>query len=375
MAYTISKSDGTTLGTVADLSTNNTLAPIVIEGRGVTSYGQTVANDLVWLSENFANAVQPNVRLTGMIWYDKSIGQLKLWDGTAWNPMATKADVTSVSNTVINQITILTQTFRQRLQSNVTIYVAPSGSDSNDGSSAHPFLTLQKAWNFIVLNYDLNGYIVTIQVEDGTYSAGVVCTGAIVGNLNGVNGFLFKGNYVYPQNVVISTSNSHCFFADSETSFSLGGFSMTATGTNADGTVSGICASNESRVLITAGIILNGCSGSQIFASQGSTITATMVNIKSTGTSRALATASANSSILFSGVSSDISTNPTFTDAFIVAANVSFISAYNYTYSGACTGIRFSAGGNSIISSFGNSPSSYFPGNANGTLTSGAQFL
>ena len=57
------------------------------------------------------------------------------------------------------------------------------GSDSNTGlanTSGGAFLTLQKAWNAI-LTLDLNGFTVTVQIGDGTYTAGVSMTIAPVG--------------------------------------------------------------------------------------------------------------------------------------------------------------------------------------------------
>src|SRR5215470_20705 len=65
---------------------------------------------------------------------------------------------------------------RVKLVANATIYVAPSGSDSNPGTSGSPFLTLQKAWNHVIRDLDLNGHNVTINVADGTY-APVLCYG------------------------------------------------------------------------------------------------------------------------------------------------------------------------------------------------------
>ncbi len=46
-----------------------------------------------------------------------------------------------------------------------TYYVLPSGSDSNAGTLAAPFLTIQYA-----VNYTVSGDTVTL--EDGTYSVG-----------------------------------------------------------------------------------------------------------------------------------------------------------------------------------------------------------
>src|SRR5690349_11947222 len=67
------------------------------------------------------------------------------------------------SKTTRNQVlTSLEKLFRQKLTGNLTLYVAQSGSDANDGlTSATPFATKQAAWNALA-RYDFaSQYIAT----------------------------------------------------------------------------------------------------------------------------------------------------------------------------------------------------------------------
>jgi hypothetical protein len=52
------------------------------------------------------------------------------------------------------------------------------------------------------------------------------------------------------------------------------------------------------------------------------------------------------------------------------------ISVFNVTFSGSATGKRYDGSANGVLNSYGaGSASSYFPGNANGTMATGAQQL
>lgn len=106
--------------------------------------------------------------------------------------------------------------FRERLTANRTYYVRTDGNDSNTGLTNTPagaFLTIQKAWDTVCDSIDLNGYAVTIQVGDGTYTAGVVSSKGVVGG-NGVGGVTIQGNLSNAAAVVISTTSANCFAFD-----------------------------------------------------------------------------------------------------------------------------------------------------------------
>ncbi len=54
MSYTITKTDGTTLGTILDGTINTSFTSLTLIGRNYANYGQLIANDLEALLENFA---------------------------------------------------------------------------------------------------------------------------------------------------------------------------------------------------------------------------------------------------------------------------------------------------------------------------------
>ena len=103
-------------------------------------------------------------------------------------------------------------TLREPLTANRTYYVATTGSNSNDGLSAGaPFLTIQKAVDVVAANLDLNGFTVTIQLADGTYTASVALRNVV--GFRAAGDLTIQGNNSTPANVVVSVTGAGCFSA------------------------------------------------------------------------------------------------------------------------------------------------------------------
>lgn len=83
MSYTITKTDGTTLGTILDGTINTSFTSLTLIGRNYANYGEIIANDLVALVENFAYSSSPSNPLAGQLWWDtNSGGRLKVYTGS-----------------------------------------------------------------------------------------------------------------------------------------------------------------------------------------------------------------------------------------------------------------------------------------------------
>lgn len=85
-------------------------------------------------------------------------------------------------------------TTKEILTADRTYYLRPDGNDANTGlsnTSGGAWLTLQHAWDWVAHNVDLNGYQVTFQLADGTYS-GIFCGYGDIGINNGP--VYIKGN-------------------------------------------------------------------------------------------------------------------------------------------------------------------------------------
>lgn len=114
---------------------------------------------------------------------------------------------------------------REILQADRTYYVATTGNDSNNGlTNGTPWLTIQKAIDWIALKLDVNNFRATVQLADGTYTTGQLLR-AYVGNVNTDPGAVvakepaasfsvptIRGNPTNPQNVIISLSGGATAF-------------------------------------------------------------------------------------------------------------------------------------------------------------------
>ena len=78
MAYTIVKSDGSILTTIADGTMNTTSTSMGLPGRNYAGYGQTLDTNIVWQLENFADSTPPAHPLRGQLWYDTGAGVMKV---------------------------------------------------------------------------------------------------------------------------------------------------------------------------------------------------------------------------------------------------------------------------------------------------------
>lgn len=72
MAYTIIKTDGTILTTIADGTINTSSTSIGLPGRNYAGYGNVLDTNMVHLLENFANTTVPANPLRGQLWCDIS---------------------------------------------------------------------------------------------------------------------------------------------------------------------------------------------------------------------------------------------------------------------------------------------------------------
>ena len=96
MAFTINKTDGTVLTTVQDGTLDQT-TNLNLFGKNYAGYGELLNENQIKLLENFANttANAPDKPLTGQLFYDTTLKQMQVYDGTAFKA----ASGSAVSNT------------------------------------------------------------------------------------------------------------------------------------------------------------------------------------------------------------------------------------------------------------------------------------
>ena len=85
MAYTINKTDGSVIATITDGTVDNTTS-VQLFGKSFSGFGEGLNENLVKLLENSAGTSAPTAPLTGELWMDTAVGQLKVYNGSAFEP-------------------------------------------------------------------------------------------------------------------------------------------------------------------------------------------------------------------------------------------------------------------------------------------------
>ena len=85
MAYIVNKTDGTAVTTITDGTIDNTTS-LTLFGKSYSGFGELLNEDLVKLLENSASTSAPPAPLKGEVWFDTTVNQLKVYDGTSFKP-------------------------------------------------------------------------------------------------------------------------------------------------------------------------------------------------------------------------------------------------------------------------------------------------
>ena len=78
MAYTILKSNGTTLTSIADGTINTTACSVGLPGRNYAGYGNVLDTNFVHIMENFAYTSPPPNPIQGQLWYNTNNNTLNI---------------------------------------------------------------------------------------------------------------------------------------------------------------------------------------------------------------------------------------------------------------------------------------------------------
>ena len=255
---------------------------------------------------------------------------------------------------------------REVLTADRTYYVRTDGSNSNTGfanTASGAFLTLQKAYD-VILNLDLNGFAVTVQIADGTYTAGVSCTVPPLGG-----NVTFVGNTTTPANVLVSTTSATGFYVSCYMNLTLSGMKLQTT-------TSGHCAWANgvgSKITIGSNMVFGASANYHLYALSGGAIyCGSAYEITAGALAHYLATVTGV--VTVENVAVTLTGTPAFTYAFAYFDVQSALSAYAFSVaSGTATGPRYSCTLNSVIQTFGGG-ANYFPGNSAGSTGTGGQY-
>lgn len=268
---------------------------------------------------------------------------------------------------VLNNVAVPPSGIRRRLSASIALYVATTGSDSNDGFSAGtPFLTLQKAVEY-ARTVDTAGFSITINVANGTYSgAGAILTAPLIGG----GSLYFTGNPSNPALCVVnntqSTGNASAFVATGGGQIVVNGFQVqSAIG-------DGLFAQGSGSVVSYQNILFGPCtSGAHVRAFGGgqAIIQAGTYTIAQSAQYHFMCTQGGSIYNNAGAITVTISGTLTFSQAFAAANLSSSQNLQVLTFSGgSVTGLRYAAASTSTIFTGGGGVN-YFPGSIAGTVT------
>ncbi len=263
---------------------------------------------------------------------------------------------------------------RTMLTATTNYYVSATGSDSNAGTLASPWLTIQHACDYITANIDFAGQVLNVNIGAGTF-VGFSLLGTVGG---GVLNFLGAGtgsttltdtpgpgptvNLSQPAATLIcvnalnvsgtGNNNSAIFVNTSSIALIIGGY-YSAPGTFVSGTLK-FSGSPTGYVLVAQQSTVFS-SGTFEIAGDGSTTTSAILAI-------------------FGGVFSEeastwtlTGTPRTFTAGFLTLQAGLYVLSTPSTYTGSANGPRYSLSSNSVAGAFYNPGPNYFPGTLPGT--------
>ena len=266
-----------------------------------------------------------------------------------------------------NFIAALQAVGRIKLAASLNLYVATTGSDTNNtGQNAgSPFQTIQKAVNVAVSSYDTQLHNITVNIANGTYPNPVVVSNPLFGGST----LSLVGNPASPTSVLITANNAHAIHCGGGGNLSISGLSLQTTGSVSGIPSIGILSDGNSNVTITGAMNFGLCAGNHMWASSGGNISITSPYSITGGAQAHYFSGSAGViTIPAAGVTVTLSGSPAFSVAFaeaIQGGNIS-ISSAQATFSGSATGKRYLANLLGQINT-GGSGVNYFPGNVAGT--------
>lgn len=88
MAYSINKTDGSILATVADSQIDQFSTSLTLIGKNYSGFGEALNENFVKILENFADIESPDNPIKGQIWFDSSELKLKVYNGSSFVPVS-----------------------------------------------------------------------------------------------------------------------------------------------------------------------------------------------------------------------------------------------------------------------------------------------
>jgi hypothetical protein len=179
MAYTINLTDGTLFATIAD-GTINTSSNMVLVGKNYAGYGEFLDENFIHLLENAANTTAPTAPLTGQLWWDKSTGLMKVYNGATFKVIsAATASSTAPTSNVAGDLWYDTVNAQLKVYTGAAFLLVGPASTAGQGKSGAIVETItdNTSVSHVVINLYVQDSLVGIVSKDAAFTPQVALSG------------------------------------------------------------------------------------------------------------------------------------------------------------------------------------------------------
>ena len=173
MAYTITKTDGSTLTTLLDGTTNTTSTSLTLIGKNFPGYGVFLNQNFVKLLENFSKTTSPENPIQGQLWWDVSNKLLKVYQGSIWKVISSAmASAGSPTQPVVGDLWWDTVNSQLKVYSGTTwVTIGPAFTATAGQSGAVADVIADSAATpHVVVKIYISNTLVSILSKDATFT-------------------------------------------------------------------------------------------------------------------------------------------------------------------------------------------------------------
>jgi hypothetical protein len=180
MAYTINLTDGTIFAVIAD-GTINSDSSMTLVGKNYAGYGEFLDENFIHLLESGSNTTAPGDPLTGQLWWDKTNGVMKVYNGTTFKVISSAtASSSAPSSNVTGDLWFDTVNAQLKVYNGSSFILVGPAFTSGTGTSGAIVDTITDSSpgsDHVVVKMFVNNTIVAIFSKDATFTPAAALTG------------------------------------------------------------------------------------------------------------------------------------------------------------------------------------------------------